>query len=361
MKDIARIAGVHQTTVSLALRDHPSIAVKTRERIKAIAEEIEYRPDPMLASLIAYRKNQHAPTYQPTIAYIMNVNGPQGLSESQARQLFLEGAKKRASQLGYKLEVFYYGGANYHSRHLDRVLSTRNISGVIIAGFYTNYIDIELDWEKYSVVKIEALPATIRAHTVGNHQYEATRNAFRNLRQMGFRRIGLVVAEHDEKHMNNLFSAGYHVENHTIPEDERVPILVFKGNEFVNDLEQNSKIIEDWAVENDIDASLSNWDILDEPIAAAGFRLGRKLYDVSLDIDHFKPKAWGIRQNHESVGRSSLEVVAGLMHHNTKGLCESPRISLIEGDWIAPPSEIRDEIEETLGQRYGALATLGAV
>ena len=39
LADIADQAGVHVTTVSLALRDHPSIPPATRARIRAVARE----------------------------------------------------------------------------------------------------------------------------------------------------------------------------------------------------------------------------------------------------------------------------------------------------------------------------------
>ena len=44
LKDVARRAGVHFTTVSLALRRHPGIPAQTRLRLMAIAKELGYSP-----------------------------------------------------------------------------------------------------------------------------------------------------------------------------------------------------------------------------------------------------------------------------------------------------------------------------
>ena len=55
MADIARKAGVHVTTVSLALRNHPRLPASTRERIQALAKELGYVPDPFLRALVTYR------------------------------------------------------------------------------------------------------------------------------------------------------------------------------------------------------------------------------------------------------------------------------------------------------------------
>ena len=55
MKDVAKEAGVHQTTVSLALRNHPSLPKSTRDRIQELAHSMGYRPDPAISAIAAQR------------------------------------------------------------------------------------------------------------------------------------------------------------------------------------------------------------------------------------------------------------------------------------------------------------------
>ena len=52
MKDIAGALGVSIVTVSKALRNHPDIAVETRDRILARVKELNYRPNLMARSLV---------------------------------------------------------------------------------------------------------------------------------------------------------------------------------------------------------------------------------------------------------------------------------------------------------------------
>ncbi|MEX2381361.1 MAG: helix-turn-helix domain-containing protein, partial [Opitutales bacterium] len=47
LADIARAGNVSVMTVSMALRDHPRISQATRDRIKALAAEMNYRRDPI--------------------------------------------------------------------------------------------------------------------------------------------------------------------------------------------------------------------------------------------------------------------------------------------------------------------------
>jgi LacI family transcriptional regulator len=55
MKDIARDLGVSLVTVSKALRDHPDISAKTRQRVKERVEELGYRPNLAARSLVTGR------------------------------------------------------------------------------------------------------------------------------------------------------------------------------------------------------------------------------------------------------------------------------------------------------------------
>ncbi len=55
IRDIAERAGVHYSTVSLALRNSPRLRPEICARIRAIADELNYLPDPAMAALSAYR------------------------------------------------------------------------------------------------------------------------------------------------------------------------------------------------------------------------------------------------------------------------------------------------------------------
>src|ERR1700733_179204 len=52
MKDIAEALGVSIVTVSKALRNHPDIAIETRDRILERVKELNYRPNLMARSLV---------------------------------------------------------------------------------------------------------------------------------------------------------------------------------------------------------------------------------------------------------------------------------------------------------------------
>ena len=45
IKDIARALGLHHTTVSRALRDHPDVNPETKKKVKEMAEKLNYQPN----------------------------------------------------------------------------------------------------------------------------------------------------------------------------------------------------------------------------------------------------------------------------------------------------------------------------
>ncbi|HRP04381.1 MAG TPA: LacI family DNA-binding transcriptional regulator, partial [Opitutaceae bacterium] len=72
LSDVAKRAGVHVTTVSLALRNHPRLPESTRRRIQSLAKRMGYAPDPLLRALVAYRGRVIERRNVPTLAYVTN-------------------------------------------------------------------------------------------------------------------------------------------------------------------------------------------------------------------------------------------------------------------------------------------------
>jgi len=68
IKDIANRMGLHFTTVSKALRDHPDISNETKEKIAAVAEEMDYHPDSVAKSF----KNRKSRTIGVIVPLIGN-------------------------------------------------------------------------------------------------------------------------------------------------------------------------------------------------------------------------------------------------------------------------------------------------
>lgn len=132
LKDIAGVAGVHHTTVSMALRNDRRLPAATRARIRQCAAELGYRPDPMLSALSSYRAAIRPLRTPSTIAFVTDVD-PAEIRNGRAHGQFLSGVREGAESLGYKVDRFAVGAGIAGIRCLQRVLLNRSIRGVIIA------------------------------------------------------------------------------------------------------------------------------------------------------------------------------------------------------------------------------------
>jgi len=330
MRDIAERAGVHPSTVSLALREHPSIPKETRERIQRLAAEMGYRPDPAMSALASYRKAHSPHPAAAPIAFVINARNEAELHESHVHPQLIQSARERAEELGYKLEVFGLESEYPHSAALDRVLQARGIQGVILGALWHRQEMVQLDWDRYAVVKINQEPRELPLDTVASNQMRAVRLAMQRMRDKGLRRIGLAVAALDELHNNQLFTAGYFVEENDPRAPDFVPPLVFERRPWP-DIRQEAV---DWALRHQLDAVLCNWNNFDQVAARAAEALGRPCRYVPLDADAHTIRFGGVEQNHREVSRRAVNMIIGQLNTFRKGRPGSPMLSLVEPLWV---------------------------
>jgi DNA-binding LacI/PurR family transcriptional regulator len=127
--DIARQAGVSQTTVSLVLRGHTraaGIATETEDRVRAVARSLGYIADPV-ATRMAGQRNSLLGVY--TFSATFPLDG------QDTYYPFLAGVEERAAECGYDLLLFTGsspgGGRSHGADALDRL---RLADGSVLMG-----------------------------------------------------------------------------------------------------------------------------------------------------------------------------------------------------------------------------------
>ncbi|MDP3072581.1 MAG: LacI family DNA-binding transcriptional regulator [Opitutaceae bacterium] len=332
MQAIAHAAGVHQTTVSLALRNNPRLPEKTRVRIQKIADRLGYRPDPMLAALSHYRFGRREAKAPATLAFLLNFRDQAEMKTSHPHRLFLEGARRQAERIGYQLEVFYVGHrASGAGQRIEAILKARGVVGVILAAFGDRMLKFEMDWNGFSVVRIESQQLESALHTVSSHQTEITREAVRRLHHLGYRRIGLAVGEREENYLRNAFTAGYYVEVSLHAAVGHLPPLLLPDN--ANTVEI-APLLAAWIEAHEIEVIVSNWPEVPEALRGLGWRIPRDIVVASLDLEPDRGVNAGLRQNHRIVGERAVEQLAILLRTNQRGPGRPRNSTFIEGDWV---------------------------
>ncbi|MFB2812771.1 LacI family DNA-binding transcriptional regulator [Shewanella xiamenensis] len=135
--DIAYRAGVSQSTVSRALRNSPLVNLDTRQRIQAIAKELNYKVDKNASNLRT--QNSH------TLALLLCEDPTNDDSLINPFFLSMLGSITRATaQQGYDLLVsFQQLSSDWHADYED----SNKADGIILLG-YGDYMDYEQKLEK---------------------------------------------------------------------------------------------------------------------------------------------------------------------------------------------------------------------
>src|SRR5258708_23106971 len=205
LRVIAREVGVTHATVSMALRNHPSISAKTRRRVQRIAEKLGYRPDPEVAKLMHHLRLKHKPRFKSTIAALPSI--PEQLAPPYAAAL-RRGAQRAAEALGYGFSLFQIEGSDKRNTSLQRMLRSRGIEGVLILPMKgpVKLTDL-LDWSCFSVVVATYGVLAPQFHRVIPDQFDNTRLICNQLASNGHRRIGLIAAARTDASVGQRFSA----------------------------------------------------------------------------------------------------------------------------------------------------------
>lgn len=221
--DIAREARVHPSTVCLALAGKPNVDPETKKRVLAIAKRLGYVRDPMMAALAAYRRKTRSPAFHGVLGWVYNTLSYSNWRESPQYTEYFEGAKARASELGYKIEQFDLADYKDNPSRLSVILRARSVRGILICPRSTPNGILNLNVDDLSVVAFGYHVKQPRHHLVASHHYAAVTEIIRNLRSRGYRRIGFCISEAVDQRMDHTYSAAYYVQRETWPANEHVP------------------------------------------------------------------------------------------------------------------------------------------
>lgn len=341
LADIAAKAGVHVTTVSLALRDHPSIPPTTRARIRAVAKELNYQRDPLLDALNFHRARQTQQTRSVNSAFVVHAGTTRLFSGNHYQPLVYAGAKAAAEARGHTLDIFVVGHGHLAPARLNTILSARGITGVLLSTFEIDIEQLDLAWDQFCAVKIECLHLSPHLDAVSNDQLQVARLAMRHLRKLGYRRIGLATAREDQTRLAESFGMGVLIEQSSLPEAECVPPLIFG----LAEVPMLPRIVPEWMHANQVDVVISNWNELFDTFATAGIRLPDDVAFASLDIPPSLPHVGGVVQNHRLVGQRAMEQLAIMTDAYQRGVPQAQTVTYIPGYWqdgvTAPPKPRR--------------------
>jgi LacI family transcriptional regulator len=180
--DIANAMGVSVTTVSRSLHNHPDISKKTKEAVKALADEMDYQPN-LLAKGFANKKTRTIGVIIPNL-------------ETTFFSTMLSGIQQEASKADYKVMICLSNETHKTEVANVQTLMSNWIDGLLIChSIETENFD-HLNWrlkKNIPVINFYRVSMYSELSKVVGEDVEGAEKITEHLIEQGCKRIAIIV------------------------------------------------------------------------------------------------------------------------------------------------------------------------
>jgi LacI family transcriptional regulator len=334
LKDIARATGVSIMTVSRVLLGAPKVSAQKRELVLREAKRLDYQPDPHLARMMQVVRGKKETRVRAVIAVIREHVPQDGLLSPTYQYVPIEDIRHRAHGHGYAVEEFYLGKDGLTPRKLQKILHARGIEGVIVSPQSMTLPCSKLDYSPFAAVTFGNAMSTPALHMCAGNMTLGIHMAAEQLADRGYQRIGVAVTRWIVNRSQFGYSGGLFHWQHSLPEANRVPLLLFPSN----DISQGFDAFSKWMREHKPDALIT----FDTYVPGWLRRLGlRTPQDIGFVVHDWTPKMVdyaGIYQQREHLAAAAVDLIVTQLSQHEHGVPAVPRQIMIPPKWIEGPS-----------------------
>jgi DNA-binding LacI/PurR family transcriptional regulator len=329
-QQVAKKAGIHQTTVSLVFRNHPSIPAETREAVLKAARELGYKRHPLLAALMSTRLRLSPSTGSPVLAFLTDFDRGNRWKESPTAVQMFEGAKARARELGFRLEVFWLGDPAVRPARLAEILKARNIHGVLLAPTHQPRGVLTFDFAPFATVGLGVSSETSAMLSVAHDHFGGMHTALQRCADAGWRRVAVVLTMAANEIVRDKWLAAHAL--YCGPGQPGAHLPVWHAPFDPVKLRAWLRKHRPDAIIGTFDEGFGAW------LKSLGYKLPRELALVSLSLPVDDEQHAGIYQRSPTIGARAVDLLIGALNHNESGLLAMRQVLQIEGEWRSGPS-----------------------
>jgi LacI family transcriptional regulator len=324
LRQIAEAAGVSHATVSRALRGAPKVSLGEVERIRSIAEKLGYRANPLLSAWMADRRRSSPSSVSQTLAYIIGTKDMAHWKRTPAHT-FVRGARQHAEKHGFKLEEFWLHEPGMTARRLSQILAARGITGVFVGSQPSSRAHLNLDWRAFCAVAQGFSLARPRLSRVANDYSQGMALALRELRKLGYRRIGLALSPVVDARVGRLWNGTFLAYQTYFDSRQRLPIHFWAAD--------REDLFLKWVKKCRPDVIVTSHDEAERILENHGWRIPQDVGLVALGwgphIQHWS----GVDQRIEEAGRAAADLLIGMLLMNQRGIPSEPQTLLTQNAW----------------------------
>jgi LacI family transcriptional regulator len=327
LKQIAAAAGVSRMTVSLALRNTPTVAVATRERIQAIAAKLDYHPDPEIGRVMASIRSGRHIHKSATIAYLTAHETENAWRDHPTQLVYYQGVQAKAEALGYQLQIIWLRTPGMTSRRLSEVIRNRGIDGVIVAPFPKGEQFFSgFRWDYFSAVALGYSMVTPMLCRACNHQFQSIQLLVEELRTRGYRRIGYAMEADQDNRVRHNWRGGFLSNPAVFSDLGDVPFLL--------DVDWNRDRFARWLQAEKPDAVITAGPEVQRWLRELGLRTPADIGLAHVDLVTGIKSVTGIDQNSRQVGSAAVELLTSLMNSHQRGVPAVPQVLMVQGTFV---------------------------
>ncbi len=329
LQQIADRAGVSKATVSLALKGHPRISKTTKEKIKFLAKEMGYRPNPHLSKLMSSTKKGPLKD-QGTLGFIRS--GPTEEWNPVEQKIFSKLTEITDSR-GYQLESFWLNNPDTTPERINRIMWTRGIEGIIIPMihpemFHQGVRTLPVEWDKFCAVEFSDTLMVPRISGVRHNHFRGMLTTLAELEADGYKRIGLTMWQDVELRTHHRWSAAYLLWKQLRGVMNELPIFVPE--------EYDANALLAWIDKNRLDVVVSPGQEVYRMLLQEGIKFPKDLGYATLDQwGEGSEDVTGINQDMESQLQTMMDILIGQIHRAERGTPEHPVFALNPGFWCS--------------------------
>lgn len=326
MSDLARFAGVSRMTISLALRNHPSISEDRRKKIRALADKHNYVVDPELSSLarsIHCRSQKEPPILAALRFYEPAISGAFAPYITQFNEILVREVRKR----GFQLHEFHVYREKTTPKALQRILVARGLKGLIVEAHHPDdAFAREFDFSSFSC----ACPSVDRASqalpSAGSNHYQSTLLALEQVWKRGYRKPGLMIYTNDYLQNWHWREGAYHFFRYQNQLDLLPPLILS---------EWSDKEVSQWLKKYRPDVLLAPFSHTPDLLKRLGISVPDDLPFVALQLLNPERSAIaGIDERVDVQLGALVDLVIDQINRNVYGRQEDPTRIFISGKWV---------------------------
>lgn len=328
--DIAKALGISRPTVSRALNNHPGTNEETKVLVRKTAERLGYKKNPLVSLLTAQLRTNGLRSSEVTLAYITTLDSPGTKGISSTYHEFYLGAKQRAEELGYKLDMIWAREKAMTGHRTTKILSSRGIRGIIIAPRRDPLSHISIDWKKFAAASIgHVLPAP-HIHLSSAWHFVLMDKVLRMVKKYGYRRIGYAVWSGTDQFASHAFSARYLLYQYQLAESHRVPLI----QEPASREPLTRQRFEHWYTTHRPEVILSAGPNVENWLRDMSISVPEEVGLANLCLEDESDKRAGMFEVPRAIAATAIDLVVEQLHNNTLGIPQNPKSVLHEGKWI---------------------------